>query len=444
MKRRRSSAASLRSRAAVAWSPQARRAVRFESSRRIRRPASPTWRSAARERRRRRRARHRAHHASSGCDSRAVSAARTPGTRRRRDRRGGRPIPTRAPPRRGNHRAHPHRPTTESSRPAATDIKVWRPRSRNRAGAARFRSAPTPPPEARAGSCLVRRRGRGRQHPTASAPGFRACHRDRGLRDHRLDRSDQRVATEQSHEPRKSGRRHPPVFIRSAPCARPARGVLLMEAQRREVLDRALIRKLQPDVGGLDLRDGLLPAARVAQRVPVARLEHAAGRHLGDLLVGGEQVVLQADLPLLARGQVRGDAQRYVCVRHAARGSERPDQTAADKIVVLVTRLEAGRAHPPRVQVGASLPRAVADLEQVREVTLECDLEEHRHRCARVRVERDVFMHLVQADQTIERQRHACLAHVATRARDAVGDHMPARVAKRKPYRRHRVGPACR
>ena len=181
-----------------------------------------------------------------------------------------------------------------------------------------------------------------------------------------------------------------------------------------------------------------LRAWRIGSASPLANAQRSK-RSWDDVPedVRGQQVVLQADAPLLAGHEIDRDAQRAVGVRHTRGLGERADQAPPDEILVLVARFEAVWSQPPRVEVGASLPGPIPDLEEVGEVALERDLEEHRHRRARVRVEGEVLMHLMKADQPVDGHGDAGLAHVATRPGDVVGDHVPARVTERKPHRSH-------
>ena len=208
-----------------------------------------------------------------------------------------------------------------------------------------------------------------------------------------------------------------------------------MQAQRREVFDGALVREPQADVRRLDLRDRRLPGSRLAHRVLLPRIECAPHRQLGQVVVGGEEVVLQAELPLLAWDQVGRDAQRAVRVRDARARGERAHEAPADEVLVLIARLQARRPHPPRVQVRPPLPRAEPHLEQVGEVALERYLEQDRDGRSRVRVQRQVLMHPVEADKAVDGDRDARLAHVPAGPGDAVGDKVPPRVAKREPHR---------
>ena len=244
--------------------------------------------------------------------------------------------------------------------------------------------------------------------------------RDGGLDHHGLQRCDERVAPEQRHEPWQSGRGYPVV----------SRRLLLVEAQRGKVFDRALIGELEAEVRGFDLRDRQLPAARLEHRVRLLRMERAALREGGTVIVRGQKVVLEADAPFLARHKVDRDAQRAVRVRHARFLFQCADQAAADEVGVLIARLEAVRAEPPSVEVSPALPGAIADLEQVGEVALQRDLDQHGHRSSRERVQRDVLVHLMQVDQPVDGDGDARLAHVASRPGDVVGDHVPARLAK--------------
>ena len=150
-----------------------------------------------------------------------------------------------------------------------------------------------------------------------------------------------------------------------------------MQSQRGEVLDRALVRELKADVGGLDLRDRQLPAARLAHRILGAMLEGTL-RNLGQILVRGQEVVLQAQPPLPARLEVDRDAERAVGIGKPGSLGRSPDQATADEVPVLVTGLEAVGADPPGVEVCPPLPGSVAHLEQVGEVALQRDLQEHR------------------------------------------------------------------
>ena len=213
-----------------------------------------------------------------------------------------------------------------------------------------------------------------------------------------------------------------------------------MKAQRREVLDRPFIGELEADVRGVELRHRQLPAARLAHRIFRCLSKGALRRKLGQVFVRGQQVVLQAQSPFVARLQVDRDAQRPIGVGEARGLRRSPDQASPDEILVLIAGFEAVGTDPPRVQIGPSLPRSVADLEQVGEVAFERDLEQHRDRRARVRMESEVLVHLVKADQSVHGHGDAGLAHVAIRAADPVGDHVPSRVAERQANGSHRVG----
>src|SRR5256885_1024273 len=132
-----------------------------------------------------------------------------------------------------------------------------------------------------------------------------------------------------------------------------------MQAERGEVFDRPLIRELEPDVRRLDGRNGHLPAARDSHGIFLARIEGAAVGEWGDLVVRREEVVLEAKPPLLSRHEIGWDAERSVRVRDAPDLVQRADQAAADEILVLIAALETVGPQPPRVEVGAPLPRAI-------------------------------------------------------------------------------------
>src|SRR5487761_556746 len=132
--------------------------------------------------------------------------------------------------------------------------------------------------------------------------------------------------------------------------------------------------------------------------------------------------------PRHARGELNRKAERSVRVADAGLVRERTDHAAPDEVVVPVVGLEPVWPQPRRVQVGASLPLLEAHLEQVREVTFEGDLEEQREWRAPVRVQDEVLVEAVGAEQPVNGDRDARPTHVARRPGNVVRDEMPARV----------------
>ena len=84
---------------------------------------------------------------------------------------------------------------------------------------------------------------------------------------------------------------------------------MLVEAQGRQVVDRALVSELQPDISWFDTGNRPLPVQRVLlMLVALLAVERARLRQLGVLLFVGEEVVLQAQAPRVARLEVDGKA----------------------------------------------------------------------------------------------------------------------------------------
>ena len=178
-----------------------------------------------------------------------------------------------------------------------------------------------------------------------------------------LHRHDQRVATEQRHEPRHAGSRDEDAALE--------RGVLQLE--RLQVAHGLVPRSVHDRVGRLDADVGRGAWRRPCAATRPPRCSRASTRRR---LERGDGQPFQAGVPDILGRDRRDEHQAPVGeLGRRRRALDRDDQVAPEVAVDVARAQLAARAEPARVELPAAHDLAALHVEDVREVGKDRDLD---------------------------------------------------------------------
>ncbi len=224
---------------------------------------------------------------------------------------------------------------------------------------------------------------------------------------------DQRIPPEQGHEPRHPGRRDEHAALEGR----------VLQAQRLEVVDGLVPGPPDGGVRRVERHRGQSPA----RRIWLGRGEGVAAEGRRSTLRVGHRQPAQAGMPHVL-GRERGHEDEPP-VRELGRGVGLVDgdDQLAPEVAVLVRRAQLATApEPARMERSASHEGVVLDVEQVREVGCDLDLDRQAHRPATV-VDDVVVLVDPAGHGSIEPKREAVSVDWAELVDQSIGGELVAR-----------------